>query len=48
MDNHLMLGFRLTNGFSIVEFNKLYNKILEDTYPIKTLVKNGDLVIADV
>lgn len=45
MDNHLMLGFRLTNGFSIEEFNKTYNKILEDIYPIKPLVKNGDLVI---
>jgi len=45
MDNHLMLGFRLIKGLSIQEFNETYNKILEDTYPIKPLVKNGDLVI---
>lgn len=45
MDNHLMLGFRLTNGFNIQEFEKIYNVKLADTYPIKPLVKNGDLII---
>ncbi len=44
MDNHLMLGFRLTNGFNIEEFEKIYNVKLEDEYPIKPLLKNGDLI----
>lgn len=45
MDNHLMLGFRLVNGFNILEFERLYNVKLEDTYPIKPLLKNKDLII---
>lgn len=45
MDNHIMLGLRLTNGFNIQEFEKLYNVKLADTYPIKPLVKNKDLII---
>ncbi len=45
MDNHLMLGFRLTNGFNIKEFENLYGVKLEETYPIKPLLKNGDLMI---
>lgn len=45
MDNHLMLGFRLTKGINIEEFNNLYGVKIEDVYPIKPLVKNNDLVI---
>lgn len=45
MDNHLMLGFRLTNGFNIQDFENTYKVKLEDTYPIKPLVKNKDLII---
>lgn len=45
MDNHLMLGFRLVNGFNISEFENIYNVKLESVYPIKPLVKNGDLMI---
>lgn len=45
MDNHLMLGFRLTNGFNVLEFEKMYNVKLEEAYPIKPLLKNGDLVL---
>lgn len=45
MDNHLMLGFRLTNGFNIKEFEELYHVKLENTYPIKPLLKNDDLMI---
>ncbi len=44
-DYHLMLGFRLTNGFNIQEFEKLYHVKLEEVYPIKPLLKNGDLRI---
>lgn len=43
MDNHLMLGFRLTNGFNVQEFEKIYDVKLEETYPINPLLKNGNL-----
>lgn len=45
MDNHLMLGFRLTNGFNAKEFEDIYQVKLEDAYPIKPLLKNGDLCL---
>lgn len=45
MDNHLMLGFRLTNGFNVAEFERLYNVNLSETYPIKPLLKNKDLML---
>lgn len=45
MDNHLMLGFRLVNGFNILEFETIFNVKLESVYPIKPLIKNGDLMI---
>ncbi len=45
MDNHLMLGFRLLDGFNIFEFNQTYKVNLEDVYPIKPLIKNGDLIV---
>lgn len=45
MDNHLMLGFRLTKGFNVKEFESLYNVELKETYPIKPLLKNGDLIL---
>lgn len=45
MDNHLMLGFRLVNGFNVKEFENLYQVKLEDTYPITPLLKNKDLIL---
>ena len=45
MDNHIMLGLRLTNGFNIEEFEKRYHVKLENIYPIKPLLKNGDLIL---
>ncbi len=45
MDNHMMLGLRLTKGISIKEFESTYKIKLENAYPIKPLVKNGDLII---
>ena len=44
MDNHLMLGLRLTKGVNYDEFKQIYQKNMEDVYPIKPLLKNGDLV----
>lgn len=45
MDNHLMLGFRLTKGININEFNKIYQVSMEEQYPIKPLIKNRDLIV---
>lgn len=45
MDNHLMLGFRLTNGINLEEFKKQFGVNMEEVYPIKPLVKNKDLII---
>ncbi len=45
MDNHLMLGFRLVKGFNIHEFENVYQVKLEEIYPIKPLLKNGELKI---
>ncbi len=45
MDNHLMLGFRLINGFNIHEFEEKYQVKLEKMYPIRPLLKNGDLIL---
>lgn len=45
MDTHLMLGFRLTKGFNVKEFEKRYQIKLEEMYPIRPLLKNGDLIL---
>lgn len=45
MDNHMMLGLRLTKGINIEEFERIYKMKLENAYPIKPLLKNGDLMI---
>lgn len=45
MDNHMMLGLRLTKGINKKEFENLYKIKMETAYPIKPLIKNGDLVI---
>lgn len=43
MENEVMLGLRKRKGISIEEFKKKYNRNLEDTFPIKPLLKNKDL-----
>ncbi len=43
MDNELMLGFRKIEGICIKEFEKKYGVKMEENYPIKPLLKNGDL-----
>jgi len=45
MDNHMMLGLRLTKGINIEQFEHLYKIKMENAYPIKPLLKNGDLMI---
>ena len=43
MDNELMLGLRKIEGINKKEFEEKYKVKLEDAYPIKPLLKNGDL-----
>ena len=43
MDNELIVGLRKREGISVKEFEDKYQVVLEDTYPIKPLLKNGDL-----
>ena len=38
-----MLGLRKIEGINKKEFETKYNIKLEDAYPIKPLLKNGDL-----
>lgn len=45
MDNELMLGLRKTKGINIKDFNSKYNVDIEQVYPIKTLIKNKDLIL---
>ena len=43
MDNEMMLGLRKLKGIQKEEFEKKYQVKMEDVYPIKPLLKNGDL-----
>jgi len=43
MDNEMMLGLRKIKGINKEEFEKKYHVKIEDNYPIKPLLKNGDL-----
>lgn len=43
MDNEMMVGLRKRKGICVQEFQEKYHVILEDVYPIKPLLKNGDL-----
>ncbi len=42
-DNEILLGLRKRKGISMKEFEKKYNVKIEEVYPIKPLLKNGDL-----
>lgn len=44
MDHYVMLGLRLTKGINKEEFQKLHEVEIEKVYPIKPLLKNGDLI----
>ena len=43
MDNEMMLGLRKLKGIQKEELEKKYQVKMEDVYPIKPLLKNGDL-----
>ena len=43
MDNEMMLGLRKIKGINKEAFEKKYQVKMEDVYPIKPLLRNGDL-----
>ena len=43
MDNEMMLGLRKIKGIHKEKFEEKYQVKMEDVYPIKPLLKNGDL-----
>ena len=43
MDNEMMLGLRKLKGIQKEEFEQKYQVKMENVYPIKPLLKNGDL-----
>lgn len=47
MEYELMLGFRKTKGINLEEFYNKYQVNMQDIFPIKPLIKNGDLIYKD-
>lgn len=44
MDNEIMLGLRKIDGINVEHFFDKYDKNIQDEYPVKELIKNGDLI----
>lgn len=44
MENELMLGFRLLKGINIKRFYERYHENIQDVFPIKPLLKSGELM----
>lgn len=47
MDYHLILGLRLMKGINVDEFSSRYQVNIFEKYPIKGLIKYGDLIYKD-
>ncbi len=47
MDFEVILGLRKMQGINLKEFYNKYNLNMQDVYPIKPLIKNGDLIYKD-
>ena len=47
MEYELILGFRKMAGISLQEFYNKYKVNMQDVFPIKPLIKNGDLIYKD-
>ena len=47
MEYEILLGLRKTNGINLQDFYNKYHLNLQDVFPIKPLIKNGDLVYKD-
>ena len=43
MDHEMMLGLRKMEGVSLKEFKEKFGVEMSDVFPIKPLLKNGDL-----
>lgn len=44
MENELILGFRKLNGINLEDFYNKYQENMQDVFPIKPLIRNGDLI----
>lgn len=44
MENELILGFRKLEGISLEEFFNKYEENMQNIFPIKPLIKSGDLI----
>lgn len=44
MENELMLGFRLIEGINIEEFYHKFKVNIQDTFPVKPLLRNKELI----
>ncbi len=44
MENELILGFRKLEGISLVEFFNKYEENMQNIFPIKPLIKSGELI----
>jgi len=47
MEYELILGLRKMDGISLHEFYNKYNVNMQDVFPIKPLIQNGDLIYKD-
>mgnify|MGYP005763599253 FL=1 len=47
MENELILGFRKLEGINLEHFFDKYEENMQNIFPIKPLVKNGDLIYKD-
>lgn len=47
MEYELMLGLRKTEGINLQKFYDKYHVNMQDVFPIKPLIKNGDLIYKD-
>lgn len=47
MENELILGFRKTEGISLEKFFDKFEENMQNIFPIKPLVKSGDIIYKD-
>ncbi len=47
MENELILGFRKLEGVSLAQFYDKYKENMQDVFPIKPLIKSGELIFKD-
>lgn len=47
MDNEVMLGLRKTEGINLQDFFDKYEVNIQDVYPVKPLIRNGELIYKD-